>query len=1065
MASNVRRSAFVASALIVLVGCGEQSFLQNPHRKSAHDHGMLASVTVNGLSFDRVIVDPNSPENPYAKNIARLDGDGLPDLIVSGGQGPAVWYQAPNWIKRTISTTAFSQSGSATGDIDLDGDMDIVIGPTWYENGSAGSSWTPHNLPGGSAGTHDIVVADVNADGKPDIIMRGESATVVTIYLQTNPNAWVPFDVQPGVGLNGLDVADVNGDGRPDIVVGGVWMENPGGNVASSSWTTHVYASWNEYASVKVIDLDKDGRMDIVLSVSEHVGKLSWFKGPADPENGTWTERVIDTGLAKVHCFAVEDVNGDGNLDVIASEFEGAGRLIVYLAAGTSWTPSELGRDSLHNMRAGDIDADGDIDFFGTYCFGIRPVLLYRNTGGGGPGNAPPTVQNSASAAPSTVTGSTTALSVLGNDDGGESSLGYTWATVGTPPAGVTFSPNGSNSAKNSTATFSRAGSYQLRVTIADVQGATVTSDVAVTVSQTLTGILVTPSTATVAPSATQAFSATGADQFGQAMGSSPSITWSVSGGGSISASGVFSAGSTAGGPFVVTASSGGGITGNASVTVTTGGGGATATFGETNVLSLDDGGNGNLLVAQQAALAQAGTVQSLSFYVVTPSGKLRLGIYDATGPSGGPGAKLAETAELTPVAGWNTAAVVTPVALAAGNYWLAYLSNTNSLSFRMATNGSGRWYSVSYGVMPATFSTSPSAGAYHWSFYATIGTGDPPPPSNQAPTVAIAAGANPGSVNASTSALSVLGADDAGEANLRYTWATTGNPPAAVTFSPNGTNAAKNSTATFSRAGSYQLTVVVADAQGLTVTSNVTVTVNQTLTSVVVTPVSATVAPSATQAFAATARDQFSQAMSPTPTFTWTVSGGGSISTAGVFTAGGASGGPFTVTASTGDKSGTASVTITGGGGGTPVNIGETNILSLDDGRNGGLLVAMQADLSQARTIQSLSFYVTTAAGNLRLGIYDATGPNGGPGVKRAETAEFTPTVGWNTRVVETPVLLPAGTYWLAYFSNTDLLQFRMMTNGNARWYSTTYGVMPNTYSTNPQSGAYHWSFYATMQ
>ena len=40
---------------------------------------------------------------------------------------------------------------------------------------------------------------------------------------------------------------------------------------------------------------------------------------------------------------------------------------------------------------------------------------------------------------------------------------------------------------------------------------------------------------------------------------------------------------------------------------------------------------------------------------------------------------------------------------------------------------------------------------------------------------------------------LSVLGADDGGEPNLTYTWATTGTPPAAVTFSANGTNASKN--------------------------------------------------------------------------------------------------------------------------------------------------------------------------------------------------------------------------------------------------------------------------------
>jgi len=63
------------------------------------------------------------------------------------------------------------------------------------------------------------------------------------------------------------------------------------------------------------------------------------------------------------------------------------------------------------------------------------------------------------------------------------------------PPA---FSANGTNAAKNSTATFHQAGAYVFTVTITDPIGQTVTSSVAVTVNQTLTTIVVNPSTANV---------------------------------------------------------------------------------------------------------------------------------------------------------------------------------------------------------------------------------------------------------------------------------------------------------------------------------------------------------------------------------------------------------------------------------------------------------------------------------------------------------------------------------------------------------------------------------------
>ena len=105
--------------------------------------------------------------------------------------------------------------------------------------------------------------------------------------------------------------------------------------------------------------------------------------------------------------------------------------------------------------------------------------------------------------------------------------------------------------------------------------------------------------------------------------------------------------------------------------------------FGETNISSNGDSNNANYLLAQSATLSGSGTIQSLSFYVTAAAGKLRLGIYDATGPSGGPGNLLAQTTSTNvTTTGWNTINVTTPVALAAGTYWLAYTPNNGGLGF-----------------------------------------------------------------------------------------------------------------------------------------------------------------------------------------------------------------------------------------------------------------------------------------------------------------------------------------------------------------------------------------------
>jgi autotransporter-associated beta strand protein len=192
-----------------------------------------------------------------------------------------------------------------------------------------------------------------------------------------------------------------------------------------------------------------------------------------------------------------------------------------------------------------------------------------------------------------------------------------------------------------------------------------------------------------------------------------------------------------------------------------------------------------------------------------------------------------------------------------------------------------------------------------------TGGSGSSMTLTNAGLTVATAAAASPSPVTGTTAALSVLGADALGESHITYTWATTGTPPAAVTFSANGANAAKNTTATFTKAGTYNFQVTLTDTAGLSTASSVSVTVNQTLTSIAVSPATTGVAESHTAQFSAVAKDQFGNALTTQPTFTWSVPTGiGSVNSSGLYTAPGSTG-TATVKAVSGSVNGTASVTV----------------------------------------------------------------------------------------------------------------------------------------------------------
>ena len=152
---------------------------------------------------------------------------------------------------------------------------------------------------------------------------------------------------------------------------------------------------------------------------------------------------------------------------------------------------------------------------------------------------------------------------------------------------------------------------------------------------------------------------------------------------------------------------------------------------------------------------------------------------------------------------------------------------------------------------------------------------------------------------------------------------------------------------------------------------------------------------------------------------------------------------------------------------GNSTITMGEMAILGTDDSNNADQIIAQQATTTIPANIQSLSFYVSTAAGNLRLGVYDATGPGSGPGNKLAETNGFVPVVGWNTVSVTAPVYLPAGTYWIAFLSDNNGMHNWMGTPAQARYcyYGTAYaGGLPDPFSASPTCNNFHGSFYATL-
>jgi glucuronoarabinoxylan endo-1,4-beta-xylanase len=488
------------------------------------------------------------------------------------------------------------------------------------------------------------------------------------------------------------------------------------------------------------------------------------------------------------------------------------------------------------------------------------------------------------------VTGTTSSLSTSTLAGFGSGTLIYTWSLDGTPPALVNFSSNGTTSSNSTTATYTVAGSYTFRITITDAAGDSTTGSTTVTVVPTLSSISVAATaslpyaTGGVAPTPAiikntwQQLTATGLDQFATALASQPTVTWSVvSGGGSVSTSGLYAAPSSAASPIVRATS--GSVSGQITLSVvnsaqliadygfnegngtnasdTTGSagvtgkisGGATFVTGRMGKAIQFDGSTGSVWLGNPSSLDIRGQITMAAWIKPASSSGTQTIISRGYGPwpnQSGTFLRIASGQYQVGFydGGYHYASYAVPsgdignwvhlVGTYDGKNWNLYRDGTLVATY---ANTKGSMYAPNSWRIGNTDS-SPSPSNYFGGtidsvrlYGQALSASDVSALYNQTIIVTAAASASATTVTTASTNLSVAAVDPDtnSDALFTYTWSMTSGP-AAVSYSINGSNAAKNTTVTFTAAGSYTFKATVLDASGLSTTSNVTVTVVNTL-------------------------------------------------------------------------------------------------------------------------------------------------------------------------------------------------------------------------------------------
>ncbi|MCB0633755.1 MAG: VCBS repeat-containing protein [Saprospiraceae bacterium] len=349
-----------------------------------------------------------------ALDVADFNQDGLMDVAVleggahAGGRVTLAWFEMTSegtWLKHEFGAAEdlddFIGSARCT-DVDGDGDPDLVFTNDGHTSGplhvfyldnpgkeKCKETW-PRYLIATIEGFHanDMRVADMDGDGKTDVVIRHKSPEACRILFQIDKTSWFDKLVYSGQAGEGLAVGDIDQDGLPDITMTGHWFKTPA-EARLGQYRRYdidaAYKTINKGTKEEIGDINGDGRPDVVISPAEAFPNyggadhdLAWYECPIDPLNSDpWIKHIIKANYNNAHCVKLADFDGDGDPDILSAVAWEPRSIRIYFNDHGLFENSILlvSGNGIYSGAIADMDGDGDLDVVGEdqYAHSARP--------------------------------------------------------------------------------------------------------------------------------------------------------------------------------------------------------------------------------------------------------------------------------------------------------------------------------------------------------------------------------------------------------------------------------------------------------------------------------------------------------------------------------------------------------------------------------------------------------------------------------------------------------------------------------------------------------------------